>query len=197
MNERAPYDTRQRLIRAAEQLFRVQGYSGGGLKQLTAEASAPWGSLYHFFPAGKAQLGAEAARFAGELYAVGWRRAFDQAGSPGEAVERIFMVEAKILEGSDYRNGCPIAGMTLDIASTDEGLRVACEAAFGLWLETIRQGFEVFGAPPEAARALASFVLSSIEGAIVLARAAKSPAAVIDSAGFVRAAVDREARNWG
>jgi TetR/AcrR family transcriptional repressor of lmrAB and yxaGH operons len=192
----AAFDTRQRLIRAAEQLFRTQGYSGTGLKELTAAAGAPWGSLYHFFPGGKAQLAAEAARWAGEIYAEGWRRAFDQTEDPGEAVERVFTAEARILQGSDYRNGCPIASMTLDIASTDESLRAASHGAFQTWLEALSAGFRRHGAPADAADALASFVLSAIEGAIVLSRAAKSPAPLHACAPLVRDAVDRAAEGW-
>jgi AcrR family transcriptional regulator len=192
----AQRDTRARLIRAAEQLFRVQGYAGTGLKQLTAMAEAPWGSLYHFFPGGKAELAVAAAAYAGEVYAEGWRRAFAASDDPAEAVWRIFEGEARVLEGSDYRNGCPIASMTLDIASLDEGLRCACEAAFGQWLQAMRAGFEAFGAPNDRAEALARFVLAAIEGAIVLARASKSPAAVIDTGLRVREVVAREAEGW-
>jgi AcrR family transcriptional regulator len=189
-------DTRQRLVSAAEQLFRVQGYSGTGLKQLTAEARAPWGSLYHFFPAGKAALGAEAIRYAGQLYAEGWRRAFERGETAGEAVDRVFRAEVRILEGSDYRNGCPIASTTLDVASTDEGLRLACDAAFSLWIETIMNGLEAHGAPPQATRPLAIFMIATLEGAIVLARAAKDPSPLIESARLVRDMVDRAAEDW-
>ncbi|WP_455410071.1 TetR/AcrR family transcriptional regulator [Streptomyces hiroshimensis] len=34
-------------------LFRRNGYSGTGLKRIAAEADAPFGSIYHFFPGGK------------------------------------------------------------------------------------------------------------------------------------------------
>jgi TetR/AcrR family transcriptional repressor of lmrAB and yxaGH operons len=189
-------DTRERLVRAAEQLFSTQGYSGTGLKQLTTAAGAPWGSLYHFFPGGKAELAAAAARYAGEIYGEGWRRAFEQTLGPGEAVERIFLGEARILEKSDYRNGCPIASMALDIASTDEGLRLACESAFRNWLEILGAGFQQHGATAEAAEALGEFVLAAIEGAIILSRASKSPAALLACAPRVRAAIDREAETW-
>ena len=191
-----PADTRTRLVRAAEQLFRVQGYAGTGLKQLTAVAEAPWGSLYHFFPGGKTELAVAAAAWAGGVYAEGWRRAFAASDDPADAVWRIFEGEARVLEGSDYRNGCPIASMTLDIASLDEDLRAACDGAFDQWLEAIRRGFESHGAPPEAAVALARFVLAAIEGAIVLARAAKSTAALKDTGAFVRVVVAREAEAW-
>ena len=193
---RARPETRARLVRATEQLLRVQGYAGTGLKQLTAAAGAPWGSLYHFFPKGKAELAAAAAAHAGVIYAEGWRRAFEQADDPAEAVWRIFEGEVRVLEGSDYRNGCPIASMTLDVASLDDDLRRACDSAFGQWLVAICQGFEAHGAQPEPAEALARFVLAAIEGAIVLARAAKSPAALRDTGRFVRAVIAREAEGW-
>jgi AcrR family transcriptional regulator len=193
---RARPETRVRLVRAAEQLLRVQGYAGTGLKQLTAAAGAPWGSLYHFFPKGKSELAAAAAAHAGALYAEGWRRVFEQADDPAEAVWRIFEGEVRVLEGSDYRNGCPIASMTLDVASLDEALRRACDGAFGQWLAAMSQGFEAHGAAPDAAEALARFVLAAIEGAIVLARAAKSPAALKDTGAFVRAVIAREAEGW-
>jgi TetR/AcrR family transcriptional repressor of lmrAB and yxaGH operons len=189
-------DTRQRLIRATEQLLRVQGFSGTGLKQVTTEAKAPWGSLYHFFPAGKAELGIEAVRWAGDFYAEGWRRAFGWTDSPGKALEQVFVVEAKILEGSDYRNGCPIASTTLDIASLDEGLRAACDEAFNQWRRTIAEGLEAHGAPPDEAAALAAFTLSAMEGAITLARAARKPDALLASGRNVREAVDRASKTW-
>ncbi|HEY2177642.1 MAG TPA: TetR/AcrR family transcriptional regulator [Caulobacteraceae bacterium] len=191
-----PSDTRLRLVRAAEQLFRTQGYSGTGLKELTVAAHAPWGSLYHFFPDGKAELAAEATRWAGEFYGQGWRRAFAQTKSPGEAIESIFLAEARILEGSDYRNGCPVAAMTLDIASTDERLRQACAGAFRGWLDSLVEGFAAHGADADAAEALANFVLAAIEGAIVLSRAAKSPAPLLACTPLVRAAVDQAAEEW-
>jgi hypothetical protein len=86
--------------------------------------------------------------------------------------------------------------MTLDVASLDEGLRRACDGAFGRWLTVMSGGFEAHGASPDAAGALARFVLAAVEGAIVLARAAKSPAALRDTGAFVRAVVEREAESW-
>jgi TetR/AcrR family transcriptional regulator, lmrAB and yxaGH operons repressor len=196
MKDRAVSETKQRLLHAGEQLFRTQGYAGTGLKQLSQAADAPWGSLYHFFPDGKEQLGAEIVVYAGELYRAGCQAAFERYDDPAEAIERIFVGEAKILEKSDYRNGCPIASVTLDVASTNEKLRVACANAFGGWLGTIALALSSAGAPADDATALAGFVLSCLEGAIVLSRAAKSPAPLLQSAKFVRQTVDREARAW-
>jgi TetR/AcrR family transcriptional repressor of lmrAB and yxaGH operons len=191
-----PADTRQRLVRAAEQLFRTQGYAATGLKELTQAAEAPWGSLYHFFPAGKEQLGAAALGFAAGVYADGWRAAFARHADPAVAVERVFLNEIKVLTGSDYRDGCPIASVTLDSGSASEPLRAACAQAFDAWLAAIIEGLSAAGAPAHAAADLAGFILSALEGAIVLSRAAKDPAPLRRCARFVRQVVERESRSW-
>jgi AcrR family transcriptional regulator len=196
MKDRAVSETKQRLLHAGEQLFRTQGYAGTGLKQLSQAAEAPWGSLYHFFPDGKEQLGAEIVAYAGEFYRAGCQAAFERYDDPAEAIERIFVGEAKILEKSDYRNGCPIASVTLDVASTNENLRAACASAFRGWLETIALGLSSAGAPADGAIALAGFVLSCLEGAIVLSRAAKSTAPLLQSAKLVRRTLEHEAETW-
>jgi len=189
-------DTRQRLIRAGEQLFRNQGYAGTGLKQLTRAANAPWGSLYHFFPGGKVELGAEVLAWAGEFYRVGLQAAFDRSPDPAQAIEGVFLGEARMLSATDYQNGCPVGSVTVDIASTSEALRVACAGAFAVWLETIARALAAAGASEADASALAGFVLSALEGAIVLSRAAKSPDPLTQSARFVRQVLDREAERW-
>ncbi len=60
--------TRDRIVGASAELFRRQGYNATGVKQIVTEAQAPFGSLYHFFPGGKEQLGAEAIRTSGAMY---------------------------------------------------------------------------------------------------------------------------------
>ena len=57
--------TRQRVEDSAALLFRRQGYAATGLKQIAAESGAAFGSIYHFFPGGKADLGDHVVRRAG------------------------------------------------------------------------------------------------------------------------------------
>jgi TetR/AcrR family transcriptional repressor of lmrAB and yxaGH operons len=178
-------DTRDRLLVTGERLFRRQGYSGTGLKQLAQEAGAPWSSMYHFFPGGKQQLGAEVVRYAAERYAALIAKAFAAYSDPVDAVAAVFKAEAKILTESKFRNGCPVAAVTLDVASTVEELREPCAGAFDLWIGTIARGLAATGLPSTDARALASYVLSSLEGAILLSRAAKSVTPLERAAAFV------------
>jgi TetR/AcrR family transcriptional repressor of lmrAB and yxaGH operons len=178
-------DTRERLLATGERLFRAQGYSGTGLKQLAKEADAPWSSMYHFFPGGKQQLGAEIVRHAADHYAHLIAKAFAAYPEPADAVAAVFKAEARILTESKFRNGCPVAAVTLDVASTVEELRESCAEAFDLWIETIARGLGATGLPAKDARTLASYVLSSLEGAILLSRAEKSVVPIERTAAFV------------
>lgn len=167
-------ETKERLLRAGEQLFRTQGYSGTGLKQLAKEARAPWSSMYHFFPRGKEQLAGEVVRYAAGLYAEMIDRAFAAFRDPVDAVAAIFKAEAKMLEASGYKNGCPVASVALDISSTVEKIRKPCAEAFALWIDAYARGIAKSGVEQEAAGELAGYVLAALEGAIVLSRTAKS-----------------------
>lgn len=50
-------DTRDRLLTAAQRLFRKRGYHATGLSDILEAAQAPKGSLYHHFPGGKEAIG--------------------------------------------------------------------------------------------------------------------------------------------
>ena len=47
-----------RLVTAAAELFRRQGYAAPGSRRSWPPPRRPYGSLYHFFPGGKEELGA-------------------------------------------------------------------------------------------------------------------------------------------
>ena len=50
-------DTRERILAAAQRLFRKRGYQATGLNDILEAANAPKGSLYHHFPGGKEAIG--------------------------------------------------------------------------------------------------------------------------------------------
>jgi TetR/AcrR family transcriptional regulator, lmrAB and yxaGH operons repressor len=177
--------TKDRLLRAGERLFRAQGYSGTGLKQLAAEAEAPWSSMYHFFPDGKEQLAEEAIRYGGELYAQMIRQCFAAYPDPRDAVGAMFTGEARILKSSGFRNGCPVASVALDVASTTEKVRKPCAEVFASWIAALAEGIAGSGTPAETATDLATYILASLEGAIILSRTSKSVKPLEQTAQFV------------
>ncbi len=186
-------DTRARLLEASAQLFRQQGYAGTGLKQITAAGQAPWGSLYHFFPGGKEQLGAEAIAHSGQRYLRLFDLVYARSGSdPAQSIHDFFHLSAEALEKSGFADGCPIATVALEAASTSEPLRHACHAVFVSWQQATAAFLTRSGAAPDRAAELATYVLAAFEGAIVLSRAAHDTRPLAVTAAIVTATIHAE-----
>jgi TetR/AcrR family transcriptional repressor of lmrAB and yxaGH operons len=169
-------DTRSRLISTTKRLLWSQGYGATGMSQIITESRTPRGSVYFHFPGGKEELAVEALRNAGESLAASLRKSFDEAPCVGDALREFVESFARAMEQSSWRRGCPIATVTLEAAAVSEPIRQACDAAFAQWRGIIRDRLVRDGINPERAERLASFVLSSLEGALVLSRAAKDVA---------------------
>jgi AcrR family transcriptional regulator len=166
--------TRDRLVETSAELFRRQGYSATGVKQIVTTAQAPFASLYHFFPGGKEELGAEAIRASGALYELLIPAVFDPAPDLVTGVRSFFAGAAEHLEATDYADACPIATIALETSSSSEPLRQACAEVFERWITAGAALHEDEGLSDEQARELTVAMLAALEGAFVLARALRS-----------------------
>lgn len=166
--------TKDRIMAASAELFRRNGYTGTGLKQIVTTANAPFGSLYHFFPGGKEQLGAEVIRSSGMMYLQLFEIFFAPAADLVSGVEAFFAGAADTLRETDYADACPIATVALEVASTNEPLRKATADVFTAWIDAGTAAFAKFGLGEDAARSLTISLVASLEGAFVLSRALRS-----------------------
>jgi AcrR family transcriptional regulator len=166
--------TRERIVETSAELFRTQGYAATGVKQIVTAAEAPFGSLYHFFPGGKEQLGAEAVRTSGAVYAQLIAAVFDPAPDIVSGVRSFFELAGVHLVQTDYADACPIATVALEVSSTSEPMRTACAEVFESWIDAGSRRIQSAGIAPEKARELAIAMLAALEGAFVLARATRT-----------------------
>jgi AcrR family transcriptional regulator len=166
--------TKDRIMDSSAELFRRQGYAGTGIKQILVAANAPFGSLYHFFPGGKEQLGAETILVSGQLYGQLFATIAARAPDVPSAVGEFFSGAADTLAETDYADACPIATVALEVASTNEQLRQACAEVFDSWIAGATEYFVRAGIGPQRARELALSMLCLLEGAFVFARAMRS-----------------------
>ena len=191
--ETAP--TKERILDATAELFRRHGYTGTGLKQVVASANAPFGSLYHHFPGGKVELGAEVIQRSGAMYMELVASVIDAAPNLETGVRDAFEGAAAVLVETDYADACPIATVALEVASTNETLRVATAEVFESWIDGCIARFTAAGIDGARARELALLLIGALEGAFVLCRAGKSTDALHVAgetvAGAVRDALDR------
>lgn len=166
--------TRDRFLTAATGLFRRQGYSGTGLKQIVAESRAPLGSLYHFFPGGKQDLAVQAISQTAERYQQLLDRVFSESADIGQAAVKWFNWAARALEETDFADGCPIGTLACEIASSNEALREASHVVFDSWESRVAAQLIDAGVSAARARRLATFAVASLEGAIMLGRVQRS-----------------------
>lgn len=187
-------DTKERILDSSGELFRRQGYMGTGVKQILAEAGAPFGSLYHHFPGGKAELGAETVRRSGFLYGLLLGEFAGPEVELAQGIRDFFAGAAETLVETGYADACPIATVALETSSTDEELRQACADVFSAWIEGGTERFAGEGIPRPRARTLVIQMLAGLEGAFVLSRALRSTEpvelAADASVAAIRAALD-------
>jgi len=165
------------------------------MKQVVAEAGAPLGSVYHFFPGGKEQLAAETLERSGAFYHDLVLAVFDGEDDVVAGTRAIFEGAAEVLRQSGYEDACPIATVALEVASTSEPLRQAADRVFESWLRTLTSRFVDAGVGPAAARSSAIAVIGLLEGAFVLSRSARTTEAVeasgVAASALVAAALGR------
>jgi AcrR family transcriptional regulator len=182
--------TKQRIVDATAECFRRQGYVGTGLKQIAAEADAAFGSLYHFFPGGKEELGAAAIRASGATYRELVELFFPEGGDVVAATRDFFAGAAETLVATGYADACPIATIALETASDSERMRVASAEVFESWLSVLQQRLGEAGVDRTTARDIAVELFCAIEGAFLHCRATRTTEAleVAGRAGVARVA---------
>lgn len=167
--------TRDRIVQAATAAFMRQGFAGTGLKQVVVDSEATVGSLYHFFPGGKAELAAEVLRTSGAAYQALVEGVLDGIDDPVEAVRRSFRLAATHLAESGYADACPVATVALEVASSDDALRQVCDEVTGRWLAALRRRLRAAGASRSDADRLATTYVAALEGGFLLSRVQRSP----------------------
>ena len=170
-----PVSTRTRILDGAAELFRRNGYAGTGIKAILAASRAPYGSLYHFFPGGKQELGVAVLEHGGVTYRELVVSIFDQHTDVVDATRDFFEGAAEMIEATGYADACPIATVALEVASTNEPMRSAAAAAFESWLSELTDRFVDAGVERSRARELAIELFCAIEGAFLLSRTLRSP----------------------
>lgn len=169
-----PPQHRERLIQTAVRLFRQKGFASTGLAEILSRSGAPKGSLYHYFPAGKDEIGAEAVSVAGRVVSTTLEGLLEQTSTGSEFVQEYARLLARWIEASDFRDGCPIATTLLETAPSSQRITRAGQDALKQWTRLIGRAFERDGLAPDEAAGRALLVIAAIEGALLLSRVQRS-----------------------
>ncbi|AUI60492.1 TetR family transcriptional regulator [Amycolatopsis sp. BJA-103] len=165
--------TRERMISTAMELFRREGYQATSWRRLVEQAGTPWGSAYHHFPGGKEQLAVAAIELGTAVVSKTVHRAFERNETVEDAVSWWYRKAAEALAADDYRGGCPLATITLEMAHASPAITKACQDAFATWhvlLVDLLGGHDVGDADD-----LAAAIVNNLEGALLVSRIRRSP----------------------
>jgi AcrR family transcriptional regulator len=172
--------SRERIVERAAQLFAERGIAATTVDEVLAAAGAGKGQFYHYFSsrdelavaavghrcaqvvAGLTEALGDVSSLAGlEQALAGFTAGFEQTGMPG----------------------CPIGTLAAEVAGRNEDARVQAAAGFHAWerlladaLERMRRSGELRADAEPAV--LATGLLASIEGGMVLSQARKDMASL-------------------
>jgi TetR/AcrR family transcriptional regulator, lmrAB and yxaGH operons repressor len=166
-----PVADRADLLPRLAEVFRSHGYEGATLALIGEATGLGKGSLYHFFPGGKAQMAAEVLAEIDSWFEVNIFAPLRTADDPARAVAS--MIGAV---DSYFRSGqrmCLVGVIALG-ASRDT-FAVQVQGYFIRWNDALASVLGRSGLSTRVARRRSTDALVTIQGALVLARALGEP----------------------
>lgn len=117
-------NTREEIIRKGAELIHAQGFNATGLQQILQAAGIPKGSFYFYFKS-KEDFGLEIINyFNAAISSIFTRYLSDKKIPPLKRLEKLFEFFEAAFQKSGYALGCPIGNLSLELADTNERLRL-------------------------------------------------------------------------
>ena len=163
-------ETRKRIVEVAAQAFKSNGIRATGVAEIMAAAGLTHGAFYRHFES-KEQLVAEAC-------AVSMSTLVESTGAAAQEGDESFLAHLENFLSTDCHDdglaGCPFVAMGSELARADLDARRAASAGFRGLIDIIAGRDQARDAA--SARADAIFTVSSMIGAVTMARIVDDPA---------------------
>ena len=171
--------TRDTLIQAGADLIAEQGYHATGINAVLKAAAVPKGSFYHYF-ASKEDFGLAVIETFAEAYEGRLTLLLeDHAHPPLGRLRRFFADGRADMADCDHSRGCLIGNLGQELSARNSLFRERLDGILQRWerclagcLEQAQTAGEL--APETDSEALASFILSGWQGALLRAKTLKS-----------------------
>ena len=172
--------SRERIVERAAELFAERGVAETSLDDVLTAAGAGKSQLYHYF-SGRDELVEAAVGLRCTQVLAGLTQALGRVASLAGLTQAL----AGFVAGFEQMGlpGCPIGSLAAEVAERNEGARLRAAAAFDAWeglfadaLDRMRQQGELRADASPAV--LATALLASIEGGMVLSQTRKDPASL-------------------
>ena len=166
-------ETRERIVGVAMQLFWEKGYASTSIADILKAANANSGSLYHFFPGKQDLLIAVLDMYLAGIDEMLLQPLWENVPDPIDRVFALLDGYRGHLLATECQYGCPIGYLALEIHEPDPPVREKIAANFNQWVDRVETCLNEAGPrlPKNLdRRALAHFVLTTMEGAVMQSR---------------------------
>ena len=168
--------TRERIIEHAAVLIHERGVAGTTLDDVKAAAGVSGSQMYHYFP-DKGDLVQAVIDHQADAIISRQQAAFSEGGGV-EAWRRMVIAAARRTQA---RGGCQLGSLVGQLVETDPDAQASIAAGFDRWAATIGDALrplaEQGGLPADlSADDLATTLLATLEGGLLLAQAQRSSA---------------------
>jgi len=177
---KAPEDTRGRILKAAFEEFYRNGFQGGSLNHIVDAAGTTKGALFHYF-AGKNDLGyAVVEEVIRPHMKARWLDTLASSIDPIADLKRAIQSFAQEeVAGRGIVNGCPLNNLAQEMSPLDEEFRKRIERVYTDWRDGLEAAFTRGMKSGKvrkdiSPRNVAALVVAVLEGMIGTAKNAQS-----------------------
>lgn len=156
---------KEAILTAASRLYREKGIDGIGIGELSRSVGLTHGGFYGQFPGGKEQLASEAVTRTFESNIQDWQ----DAKSIPELIKN-YLTQGHL---NNWTEGCPIPALAADVARTGGAVSSSFTQGIERLIDTLMALVEGENHDEKYQESLR--VLSSIAGAMLIARALDNP----------------------
>lgn len=171
--------TRRRILERSAPVFNTKGFFGASMHDLVLASGLEKGGIYNHFSS-KEQLALEAFDYAVEVMGGRFRETLEGKDSVLERLFAIVDVLGALAEDPPVPGGCPVLNTAIESDGAHPALKERAAEAMNGWLrlvgrevkEGVKSGELSPGTDP---RSVASVVVATLEGAVMLSRLYDDP----------------------
>jgi TetR/AcrR family transcriptional regulator, transcriptional repressor for nem operon len=191
MNDRAPHESKTKLLNAAHSVIRAKGYAATTVEDLCHTAGVTKGSFFHHFKS-KDDLALSATASWGEMTEEFFASApYHSSKDPLDRLLGYIDFRAQELRGDLPDYTCLLGTLVQETYATHPDIRAACDRVLTRHIEILTRDIEAAKRlyAPDASWSAASvgyFIQSTLQGAFIFAKAKQGPEVVRESLAHLR-----------
>ena len=176
--------TKQRVIEQAAHVFNEKGYAGTSVSDLTKATKLTSGAIYGSFE-GKNDLAAQAFEYSADKLLEGYLGCVKKEKDPEKQLYRVLEFPSKEIYLM-FDGGCPALNMAVEADDTLPWMRTRVNQTFsrllGLIEDILKRGIEEGRFIPVDTKKYSLYLLSTLEGSIMLAKSFQDLSIMKDAA---------------